>query len=81
MAFSVKISFVPRDNGKESYSFDIVDYGLLPIGGGIQRINDNLNNNFKTLNFREIYSDGYYDFVTVLTIDEFIKLEICINLF
>jgi hypothetical protein len=71
MAFSVKISFVPGDSGKECYSFDLVDYGLIPIGGDIQCIKDNFYNNFKTLNFREIYADGYYDFVSVLTMDEF----------
>ena len=75
MAFSTKISFVPRDNGQRSVSFDEVDYGLVPLGRGMNEMKDNILNNFKSLNFREINSNGYYDYVSVLTIEEFLDFH------
>lgn len=69
MSFVTKISFVPRDNGKTSTSFENVDYGF---GNHITEIKSNLSERFKEYHFREINETGsYFDFVTILTIDEF----------
>lgn len=67
MAFSTKISFVPRDNGEKSVSFDGVDYGF-------QRpyyISDLLETEYAFLDFKKIISDGYIEFVTILKFEEF----------
>lgn len=74
MAFSTKISFVPRDSGEKSVSFDEVDYGLVPLGNGFVEMKDNILNNFKSFNFREI-SDFYTDFVAVLETKEFLHFH------
>ena len=47
--FSSKISFVPRDNGEKSISFDMVDYGLDSILVSCLRNKDNNYVYFKSL--------------------------------
>jgi hypothetical protein len=74
MTFSTKVSFVPRDNGEKSVSFNEIDYGLVPYGKGFLEMKDNILNNFKFLNFREI-NNYYFDYVTVLSIEEFIDFH------
>ena len=71
MSFSTKISFVPRDCDVMSVSIDNIDIGLIPHGRSIVEIEELLNLKFKSLNFRKIYSNNFYDFVSVLTIEEF----------
>jgi len=71
MAFSTKITFVPRDNGEKSISFDNVDYGIT----GCYSVFDTVESKFKFLNFRTINSDGYYDFVSILSYDEFMEFH------
>ena len=71
MAFSTKISFVPRDNGEKSVSFDNVNYDLpIPLYNTTK-----LDIDFPFLNFRNIYSNGYLDYVAVLTLEEFLILH------
>lgn len=70
MAFSTKISFVPRDAGEKSMSFDMVDYGL--DNGSVLNVKDSFNS--KLLNYREI-NNYYFDFVSVLTIEEFLEFH------
>lgn len=67
--FSTKISLVPRDSGKESLTFDSVNYGLVP-NGNINQVEENLTTNYSYLNFRKI-GNYYYDFVSVLNWEEF----------
>ena len=74
MAFSTKISFVPRDTGEKSVSFNEVDYGLVPFGHGFTEMKENIFNNFQSLNFREI-KNYYFDFVSVQTIEEFLDFH------
>lgn len=74
MAFSSKITFVPRDNGEKSISFNEVDYRLVPLGKVMSVITENLFNKLKSLNFREI-NNHYIDFVSVLTIEEFLDFH------
>lgn len=74
MAFSTKISFVPRDSGQKSVSFNEVEYGLVPLGRGMTEMADNILNNFKSLHFREI-NNYYSDYVSVVTIDEFLDFH------
>ena len=69
MSFSTKISFVPRDNGERAVCFDNVEFGFIPIALGYHGMVDNLNENFKQLNFRMINS-YYIDFVTTLSNEE-----------
>jgi len=69
MSFSTKISFVPRDNGERAVCFDNVDFGFIPISYGFNGMVNNLNENFKLLNFRQINS-GFIDFVTTLNNEE-----------
>lgn len=71
MTFSTKITFVPRDNGEKSLSFDPVDVGLIPTGKGLLGIKENIFQNFKPLHFREIITQGGYDCVSTLTFEEF----------
>ena len=74
-AFSTKISFVPRDSGVKSISFDIVDYGLIPFAEDVTSIKKNLiDSNSNNLHFRMI-DDYYTDFVTVLKWEEFIEFH------
>ena len=73
MSFVTKVSFVPRDNGKISTSFEGVDYGF---GNFYSDIKSNLSEKFKEYSFREINETGsYFDFVTILTIDEFFEFH------
>ena len=73
MSFVTKVSFVPRDNGKISTSFEGVDYGF---GNFYSDIKSNLSEKFKEYRFREINETGsYFDFVTILTIDEFFEFH------
>jgi len=74
MSFSTKFSFVPLDSGIPSISFDRLDYGFVPLSSNIRVIEENLNTNFKHLNFRKI-GDYYYDFVTVLSWEEFLDFH------
>ena len=69
MSFSTKISFVPRDSGEKTVCFDNVDFGFIPISYGFNGMVNNLNENFKFLNFRQINS-GFIDFVTTLENEE-----------
>jgi hypothetical protein len=69
MSFSTKISFVPRDSGVNVICFDNVDFGFIPVGSGFHGLVNNLNENFKFLNFRQINSDSI-DFVTTLNNEE-----------
>jgi len=71
--FSTKISFVPRDSGVKSVSFDLVDYGLV-LSGIITNIKENLQDKFEHLNFRVI-NNHYYDFVSVLEWEEFLEFH------
>lgn len=69
MSYVTKISFVPRDSGRVTTSFENVDYGF---GNNVVEIKLNILERFKSYHFREINETGsYFDFVTVLTIDEF----------
>lgn len=73
MSFITKVSFVPRDNGEMSVSFENIDYG---IGKYIMEINSNIKEKFKNYQFRELNETGsYFDFVTILTIDEFFNFH------
>lgn len=71
MAFSTKVIFVPRDNRVPSVSIDNVNYGL----PGNTNIFDSVKNEYAFLNFREIWSSGYYDFVATLTFEEFVDFH------
>jgi hypothetical protein len=75
MSFSTKISFVPRDSGEKSISFDNVEYGLVPLGRSIIELKEIIFNKTHSLNFREINSNGYYDYVSVQSIDEFLDFH------
>ena len=71
MSFSTKITFVPRDNGEKSVSFNGIYFGL---GTDYTSIIKNLENKFKELSFRNLNeTSSYEDFVTVLSINEFKK--------
>jgi hypothetical protein len=73
MSFITKVTFVPRDNGEKSVSFENVDYG---IGSQIMEIKSNLEVKFKDYQFRELNETGsYFDYVTVLSHDEFIQFH------
>lgn len=67
MSFSTKITFVPRDNEEKSVSFDHVNIGV----GTSFDMGKLLSEKFKSLTFREILSDVYYDYVSILTFEEF----------
>ncbi len=69
MSYVTKISFVPRDNGRVTISFENVDYGF---GNNYSEVKSNIQNKFKKYQFREINETGsYFDFVTILSIDEY----------
>jgi len=72
MAFSTKISFVPRDSGEMSISFDNVNYGITGFSTDVFK---SVKNEFAFLNFKEFYSGAYYDFVAVLSFEEFIDFH------
>jgi hypothetical protein len=74
MAFSTKITFEPCDNKESSVTFDEVDYGLVPLASGFLKMKDIILNNFKSLNFKET-NDGYIDFVSEISVDEFLKFH------
>lgn len=74
MAFSTKITFVPSCSNENPVTFDMVDYGLVPLGGGFLEMKDNILNNFKSLIFKET-NDGYIDFVSEVSVDEFLKFH------
>jgi hypothetical protein len=71
MTFSTKITFVPRDSDQKSLSFNHVDIGLIPPGKGMLDMKENILENFKSFYFREIGSQGGYDYVSTLTFEEF----------
>jgi hypothetical protein len=71
MSFSTKITFVPKDTDVKSVSFNGVDIGLVPIGGGMDVMKNVLFERFKSLHFRQILSLDGIDFVSTLTIEEF----------
>ena len=71
--FVTKITFVPRDNDVKSVSIENVDYGL---GNHIMEIKSNLDGKFKDYQFRELNETGsYFDYVTIMTHDEFINFH------
>ena len=71
--FVTKITFVPRDNDVKSVSIENVDYGL---GTHIMEINSNIKEKFKDYQFRELNETGsYYDYVTILSHNEFINFH------
>jgi hypothetical protein len=73
MSFVTKVTFVPRDNGEKSVSIENVNYG---IGSYIMEINSNIKEKFKDYQFRELNETGsYYDYVTILSHNEFIKFH------
>jgi hypothetical protein len=72
MAFSTKISFVPRDSGTPTLSFDMVDYGMNPYGKGFPDWIGKGFVDFKSLHFRIINSGAYLDFVSVMSFEEFL---------
>ena len=74
MAFSTKITFLPCLPDENPVAFNDVDYGLIPLGRGYQDMRDNILNNFKYLNFREI-NDYYIDFISELSVNEFLKFH------
>lgn len=73
MAFSTKISFVPRDNGNNVVCFDNVDFGFYQIGNSFMLMRDNLYGKYQKLNFREISIQISNDYVSVLNNDEIIE--------
>ena len=74
MAFSTKVTFVPCDDKESPTTFDEVDYGLVPIATGFLEMKDNILNNFKSFNFKQV-NYYYIDFVSELPIDEFLKFH------
>jgi hypothetical protein len=74
MAFSTKITFVPRDSGEKSVSFDGVHYGLDNIMKELVHTETKDLVIFKCLTFREI-GQFYYDYVTTLNFEEFLEFH------
>ncbi|HCY75964.1 MAG TPA: hypothetical protein DHV28_08575 [Ignavibacteriales bacterium] len=72
MAFSTKVTFVPRDSETPSLSYDMVDYGLNPNVKGFPKWELNGFVDFKSLHFRVLSSGTYIDFVSVLSFEEFL---------
>ncbi len=73
MSFKTKISFVPRDSGTPSISFESVNYGF---GNFYSDIKNNLKTTFKRYKFRELNETGSYtDFICLLSIEEFTKFH------
>ena len=74
MAFSTKVTFVPSDDKESPVTFDEVDYGLVPLSSGFLEMENNILNNFKSLNFKEI-NDYYFDFISELSVADFLKFH------
>jgi hypothetical protein len=70
MSFITKVSFVPRDDGEKSVSYENVDYGL---GNHLTEIKSNIEGKFKDFQFRVLNETGsYFDYITILSLNEFI---------
>ena len=74
MAFSTKITFVPRDNGEKVICFDGVDYGLDPTDRDFPDWHQKDFMDYKNLHFR-IVGDYYVDFAAVLNFEEFLQFH------
>lgn len=70
MAFSTKISFIPKDDGNQVVCFDNVDFGFYQIGNSYMLMKDNLYSKYQNLHFREISTHISNDFVSVLNNEE-----------
>jgi hypothetical protein len=67
------ITFLPKDSQKKPITFDMVDYGL-DSSGRVDVIEKELSTKFKHLNFKKI-GEYYYDFVSYLTLNEFLEFH------
>ena len=74
MAFNTKVTFVPRDSGEKSVSFDLVNYGLNNILKEHIHTETNGIVLFETLAFREI-GTHYFDYVATLDFEEFLEFH------
>jgi hypothetical protein len=74
MAFSTKVTFVPRDSGEKSVSFDMVDYGLDNIPYKHVRTKTKGIVQFESLIFREIGA-YYFDYVATLNFEEYLEFH------
>jgi hypothetical protein len=74
MAFSTKITFILSNSNDNSVTFNNVDYGFVPLGRGFLAMIENLLENFKFLNFREI-NEYYIDFVSEVSFEDFLKFH------
>jgi hypothetical protein len=71
MAFTTKVTFVPRDSGEKSVSFDMVNYGLDNILHEHTQTETPGIVLFESLTFREIGSH-YFDYVATVDFEEFL---------